>query len=67
MGNDNSNTDHLQGNVIMEMEVTKMANGQFKATCAGMEANHHNSDHAVLQLQDKLQAALLSGDLRPDM
>lgn len=59
--------DYLQGNVIFDMTVTKMANGMHKASCQGLEANHHDFERAVLELQDKLQEALLKGEIRPEM
>lgn len=67
MANDQSNSDYLQGNVIADMRVTKLANGHFKATSMGLEASHPDQSQAVSTLQDHLQAALLRGDIRPEM
>lgn len=64
---DDHQTDYQQGNVILEIAVTKMANGQFKATGMGLEANDRSSENAVLKLQDQLQDGLLKGTIRPGM
>lgn len=60
-------TDYQQGNVIFDMDVTLLANGFYKASCMGHETNSRDQDRAILDLQDILQAKLLSGDLQPEM
>lgn len=67
MANDCSNSDYQEGNVIAEMDVTHLANGFYKASCMGLEAHDRDQSRAVLQLQEQLQAKLLSGELRPEM
>lgn len=64
---DDHQTDYQEGNVIMDMTLTKMANGQYKASAMGLESNHHDSDTAVLHLQDQLQEGLKQGTIRPGM
>lgn len=67
MNSDSPYTDYQSGTVVMEMEVTKLANGMFKASCQGLESNHHDQSRAVIDLQTKLQDALASGEIRPGM
>lgn len=61
------NYDYLQGNVIFDMDVNKLANGMTKASCHGLEVSNFDPEVAILQLQDKLQDALLRGEIRPEM
>lgn len=63
----NFDTSHLQGNVILDIEVHKMDNGMFKASGMGMEANHRDQAQAIRELQDKLESAITSGEIRPGM
>lgn len=62
---DDHMTDYQEGSVIFEIEVHKLANGMFKASGMGCEANHHDQAQAVLNLQDQLQHGLKSGEIRP--
>lgn len=60
----NSNA-YLKGNVNFNMRVTKMDDGRFKASCQGLESFHNDQSAAVIDLQGKLQKALLTGELKP--
>lgn len=67
MTNDSPFTDYLKGNVILDMRVTKMDNGRYKASSMGLESNHLDQAQAVRDLQDKLQDALTKGEIRLGM
>ncbi len=68
MGNEDSGfTDYQNGNVILDIEVHKMDNGRYKASALGKESSHLDQAQAIRDLQDQLQSALLSGEIRPGM
>lgn len=67
MSNETPYTDYLQGSVILDMTVDKQPNGWFKASCMGLESNHLSQEVAVRDLQDKLQEALQTGAISPNM
>ena len=62
---DDHATDYLEGSVIFDISVTKLANGMHKASGMGLEVSDYNEQNAVLKLQDKMQAGLLTGEIRP--
>lgn len=66
---DNHQTDYQEGSVILNINVTKLANGQFKASADGFDlsVSNHSQQAAVLALQDQLQDGLLKGTIRPEM
>jgi hypothetical protein len=63
----NFDTSHLEGNVILDIEVKSNGNGTHKASAMGVEVNHKDQAQAIRELQDQLQQKILSGEIRPGM
>ena len=59
-------TEHMFGSMEFETHLTQAPDGDWTASAMGLTATHRDREQSLNDLNQKIDTAVISGELRPD-